>query len=101
MVEDHLAPDGRKLLRARPVRDGGRGVHDLEDPFRAGDIGDHLVVKIAQVHDRVPEHGNIGSEGKEGSHGYPPRAQHYKSNEIQGKQADGPAQVDDRANGVV
>ena len=101
MVKDHLALNGRKLLYALPIGDGGRGVHDFKYPLRAGDVGDHLVVKVAQVHDRVPEHGNIGSERQEGSHGYPARAEHHDSHKIQGKQADGPAQVDDRAHGVI
>ena len=101
MVKDHLAPNGGKLLYAFRIGDGRRGVHDFKNPLGSGYIGDHLVVKVAQIHDRVPEHGNIGSERKEGSHGYPARAQHNNPHEIQGKQADGPAQVNDRPYGVV
>ena len=101
MVEDHLALNGRKLLYVLPVGDGGRGVHDFKNTLRSGNVGDHLIVKVAQVHDRIPEHGNIGSERQEGSYGYPACAEHHNSHEIQGKQADGPAQVDDRTYGVV
>ena len=101
MPEAHLSFDRRHLYHAVLVRDLRLRVHDFKYPLCGGDICDDLVVKIAQVHDRVPEHTDIGSECDEGSDGNPVGSKDTNPGKVKGDHAEPPAQVDGGAQRIV
>ena len=101
VVEGNGAFDRRKLAHAGIVRYLRFGIQNLENPFRTGDIGDDLIIKIAQVHDRAPEHRDIGAEGDERADGYLIGTKDNDARKIQGNGTEPPAEVDDGAESVV
>ena len=62
MVERNSPFDRRQLGHTVSIGNFRLCVQNLKNTFGSGDIGDDLVVKVAQVHNRIPKHRNIGAE---------------------------------------
>ncbi len=58
-----FAGDIRKHFGIFLVCDGGRGIQYFKNTVSSGNIGDNLVVKAAQIGNRVPEHIDVVAEG--------------------------------------
>ena len=91
MGKGHLSFDGRDFRHIFFVGDSCPGIHDFKNPLGPGNVGDNLVIKIAEIHNRVPEHGDVAAEGKEGSHGHIFRPQNMQSHKVKGGNAHTPA----------
>ena len=95
LIEHHISLYLGKLLHIILIGDSRGGIHNFKYPFRTCYVGYHLVIEIAQVHNRMPEHGNISSEGNKGTDGHLFRPDYDNSCEIKGNNTDSPAKIDD------
>ena len=100
MLKINGTDDLGHLCHALRIHDLRVGIEYLKDPLRAGDVGDQLVVKVAQVHDRLPEHGYICAERDQCSHRYIVDAEDHDARKPQRYVAESPAEIDDRAESV-
>ena len=91
MREADLSVDRRDLGDIFGVRDPGRGVQNFKDTFCRRNIGNDLVIKVAQVQDWVPEHSDVAAKGQEGSDGNIFRPDDADSNKIEGGDSHTPA----------
>ena len=101
MVEGDASGNGRQGNGIFPVRDLGRGIQNLEDSFCCRNVGDQLVIEVAQVHDGPPEHIDIASEGKQSSYRHLIHADDHNTGIIKRHAANAPAKVDNGAEGVI
>ena len=101
LIKIHFPLNGRQLLHALPVRNGGGGIHDFKDTFRAGNVCNHLIIEITQIHNRMPEHGNVGAEGNKGTDGYLIHADDQNSCKIQRYGAKSPAKINYGTDGII
>ncbi len=68
MLKVYGTDNFRHLCHAVSIHDFRAGVQNLKDSFRTGNVCNQLVIKVAQVHNRLPEHGDIGAECDKGSY---------------------------------
>ncbi len=68
MFKVYCTDNFRHLCHAVGVHDFRASVENLKDSLCAGNVCNQLVIKVAQVHDWLPEHGNIGAKCNKGTH---------------------------------
>ena len=95
MVKGYIAFDRRHLCDFFTVSDFGRCVHDFKYTLCACDVRDQLIIEVGEVHDRVPEHGNIGTESDQKTDLLHTDSQNCDTDIEHGNGAQSPAEVDD------
>ena len=100
MPESHFSLYGRHFCHLRTVSDCRRRIQNLKDTFRARNICHQLIVKIADILNRMPEHGQIRSESNKCSQRHLLHTQHYDSGKIQQNTSHCPGKIDHRTKSV-
>ncbi len=77
------------------IRDLRFGVKHFKNTLGARNIRHNLIIKTAQIIDRLPEHVDIGSECKEGTKRHLIHAQDHNSGKIQADAAKSPCKIND------
>ena len=101
MIEGNSSFDRRQLGHAVSIGNFRLCVQNLKNTFGSGDIGDDLVVEVAQVHDRIPKHRNIGAECDQDTEGNLIGTEKNNAGKIQGESADCPANIDGGTERVI
>ncbi len=91
MGKGYPAFDRRKRKRFRCITDGTFRIHNFKDTFGGSQIGNDLGVKVAQIHNRVPEHTDVGAKGHQRTDRYRLDSQNFDSNIVHGGKAESPA----------
>ena len=100
MFKPYISFDLRHFRHICPVRDRRLGIQDLKDPLRSGNVGHKLIVKVAQVVDRLPEHIDVCPKREKGTECHMFCPEDHDPYKIQADTADSPRQVNDRAKRV-
>ncbi len=93
ILKFHLTPHFRKLCHALAVGNLRLRVKYLKNTLRARNVRNQLIVEIAQVHNRVPEHRNIGSERHQCSDRSHLRAEHFHADIVHAQRPEPPAEI--------
>ena len=101
MIEGNSPFDRRQLGHTVSIGNFSLCVQNLKNTFGSGDIGDDLVVKVAQVHNRIPKHRNIRAECDQDTEGNLIGTEKDNTGKIQGESADCPANIDGGTERVI
>jgi len=96
----HLPLKLRQLLHISPVKNIRLCVKDFKNTLCGSQVGNHLIVKIAQVHHRVPEHINISPKCHQHSDADIIPANHPDANPVKNHGANTPAEINGRPKQV-
>ena len=83
------------------IRNFRFGIEYLKDTFSSCKIGDDLVIKITQVHDRTPEHTDISAKGDKGTKGYLICTKNADADKVHGSNTKTPGKINNGAKTVI
>ena len=100
MIKGYITVDRRHLCNIISICNFRWGIHDFEYTLCTCNICDQLIIEITQIHNRIPEHGDVGTECNQKTNLFCPNAKNSKSDIKHGDRSESPTKINNRIKAV-